>query len=129
MQSQFSMPVSGISKRSDFTTIALSVSGAKQQKMPGEKSLKEKAEQRMEKAKLMEIDRYLKQIKASDDPTYSENAIAMSSENLEDGKKLISENTLLKLIDECKDEEARLSVMDNNMNETKSQISRQHEMT
>ena len=36
----------------------------------------------------------------------------MSQTDLQDGKKLIDEDTLLRLIDECKDEEARLSVMD-----------------
>jgi hypothetical protein len=37
------MPVSGISKRSDFTTITLQ-SGFNQKKLPGEKALREKAE-------------------------------------------------------------------------------------
>jgi hypothetical protein len=37
------MPVSGISKRSDFTTITLQ-SGLNQKKLPGEKALREKAE-------------------------------------------------------------------------------------
>ena len=40
-----SMPISGVSRRSDFTMITLT-SGVKAQKMPGEKSLREKAEKR-----------------------------------------------------------------------------------
>jgi len=69
------MPVSGISRRSDFTTITLNVTGnGKNQKLPGEKSLKAKAEERMQRARLMAIERYLGQIKKSDDLSYSENA-------------------------------------------------------
>lgn len=134
MQSQFSMPVSGISRRSDFTTITLNVTGnGKNQKLPGEKSLKAKAEERMQRARLMEIERYLGQIKKSDDLSYSENAQQISAPTTDDqDKKLIDEDTLLRLIDECKDEEARLSVMnhsDSIMMETKSQIVKQTEMT
>jgi len=54
------MPVSGISRRSDFTTITLNVAGnGKNQKLPGDKSLKAKAEERTQRARLMEIERYL----------------------------------------------------------------------
>lgn len=39
------MPMSGVSKRSEFTMITLtSAGGVKQHKMPGEKALREKAE-------------------------------------------------------------------------------------
>lgn len=113
--SQFSMPVSGISRRSDFTTISLS-QNPKNLKLPGDKSLKAKAEERQQRARLMEIERYLNQIRDSDDLSYNEQAQQMSVlEQSTDGsgrrRNLIDEETLLRLVDECKDEEARLSVM------------------
>lgn len=114
-QSQFSMPVSGISRRSDFTTISLS-QNTKNLKLPGDKSLKAKAEERQQKARLMEIERYLNQIRDSDDLSYNEQAQQMSvmQESADESgrhRNLIDEETLLRLVDECKDEEARLSVM------------------
>ncbi len=39
--------------------------------MPGDASLKEKAEQRMQQAKLMEIERCLSEIRTTDDLSYS----------------------------------------------------------
>jgi len=56
--------------------------------------------------------------------SYSENAQQISVMQEEAGKKLIDEETLLRLVDECKDEESRLQIMnlpnDQVMNETKS---------
>ena len=50
--------------------------------------------------------------------------------NEEGERKLVDEDTLMRLIDECKDEEARLSVFnDQIMLETKSQIKSLNEMT
>ena len=81
----------------------------------------------------MEIDRYLNQIRQSDDLSYSENAQQISVMQEEAGKKLIDEETLLRLVDECKDEESRLQIMnlpnDQVMNETKSQIATQNRLT
>jgi hypothetical protein len=64
----------------------------------------------------MEIERHLKNIRQSDDLSYSNNPteVDISTMQSEDGKKLIDEDTLLRLLDECKDEEARLSIMDDN---------------
>lgn len=70
----------------------------------------------------MEIERYLSQLKQSDDLSYSEQAEQMSAVVEKDEKKLIDEDTLLRLIDECKDEESRLSVFNDHMLETKSKI-------
>lgn len=65
---------------------------------------------------MMEIERHLKNIRQSDDLSYSNNPteVDISTMQSEDGKKLIDEDTLLRLLDECKDEEARLSIMDDN---------------
>lgn len=55
---------SNISRRSDFTTVQFGVaSNGKPQKMPGEASLKAKAEERMQKAKMMELDRQIREIR------------------------------------------------------------------
>lgn len=62
--------MSGMSRRSDFTTIAIP-GISKNVKMPGDASLKEKAEQRMQQAKLMEIERCLSEIRTTDDLSYS----------------------------------------------------------
>lgn len=69
-QSNFSIPMSGMSRRSDFTTIVIP-GISKNVKMPGDASLKEKAEQRMQQSKLMEIERSLMEIKTTDDLSYS----------------------------------------------------------
>lgn len=97
-QSQFSMPVSGISRRSDFTMITLA-QGAKQPKLPGDKSLKDKAEKRQTQARMMEIDRYLNQIRNTDDLSYGGGGgkTQTSAEQV----KHIDEETLLRLLDDC----------------------------
>lgn len=124
------MPVSGISRRSDFTTITLQQAGVSK-KLPGEKSLREKAEKRQQQARMMEIERHLKNIRQSDDLSYSENtqAIDITTVKTEDNKKLIDEDTLMRLLDDCKDEEARFSIMDDGQSQSHSLISRQQNMT
>ena len=63
VQSDFSI-LSGMSRRSNFTTVTLNSQkgGAKGMKLPGEKSLKENAEKRRTKAQLIEIETHLKRI-------------------------------------------------------------------
>lgn len=84
----------------------------------------------MQQAKLMEIERHLKNIKQSDDLSYSESQMIVSDDVSANGKQLIDEDTLLRLVDECKDEEARLSVMlDAQSSHSQSQICRQTHLT
>lgn len=127
-QSQFSMPVSGISRRSDFTTITLQQPGVAQ-KLPGEKSLRDKAVKRQTQARMMEIERHLKNIRQSDDLSYTDtNTVDITTIKTDDNRRLIDEETLLRLLDDCKDEEARFSIMDEGQ-QPHQMISRQQNLT
>ena len=122
------MPMSGISRRSDFTTIMLQQPGVAQ-KLPGEKSLREKAVKRQTQARMMEIERHLKNIRQSDDLSYTDNnTVDITTIKTDDNRRLIDEETLLRLLDDCKDEEARFSIMDEGQ-PTHQKISRQQKMT
>ena len=122
LESQFSMPVSGISRKSNFTTITLmsgsQLGSTKNQKLPKEQILRDKAIQRKTQAQLKEIENHLRRIRKTDDLSYSsptKNA-AQIDEQIEAAaaqseRKMIDEETLMRLIDECKEEEDKLSIM------------------
>jgi hypothetical protein len=129
-QSNFSIPMSGMSRRSDFTTIAIPTI-SKNVKMPGDANLKQKAEERMQQAKLMEIDRCLTEIKTTNDLSYSKSDAQsnVSSHRTESGKQLIDRETLMRLIDGCREEEERLSVITEHRSDSHLQICRQQEIS
>ena len=105
---------SAASKRSNFTTITLQTNitslGGKQKALPKEGVLRDKAMKRMTQAQLKEIEDHLRNLRRTDDLSYSSGIGGKSSEEAE-GKKVIDQETLLRLIDECKEEEDRLALL------------------
>ena len=65
---------------------------------------------RMTQAQLKEIEDHLRNLRKTDDLSYSSGVGGKSSEEAE-GKKVIDQETLLRLIDECKEEEDRLALL------------------
>lgn len=65
---------------------------------------------RMTQAQLKEIEDHLRNLKKTDDLSYSTAAAGTVTEE-QDGKKVIDQETLLRLIDECKEEEDRLALL------------------
>ena len=105
---------SAASKRSNFTTITLQSNitglGGKSKPLPKEGVLRDKAMKRMTQAQLKEIEDHLRNLRKTDDLSYSTAAAGTVTEEAE-GKKVIDQETLLRLIDECKEEEERLAVL------------------
>lgn len=77
----------------------------------------------------MEIERHLKNIRQSDDLSYTDtNTVDITTIKTDDNRRLIDEETLLRLLDDCKDEEARFSIMDEGQ-QPHQMISRQQTLT
>ena len=57
------------------------------------------------------IDAHLQRLQNTEDLSYSEKSIEMSARDEQD-KLLVDEATLSRLIDECRDEQEHLSLMD-----------------
>ena len=118
---------SSASRRSNFTTITLQTNitgiGGKQQKLPKEGILRDKAMKRMTQAQLKEIEDHLRNLRRTDDLSYSshrgESQGSETKAEIDDPseiadskmKKMIDQETLLRLIDECKEEEERLNFL------------------
>lgn len=79
-------------------------------KMPGEAALRKKAEERQQRAKLMEIERHLREIRTSDDLSYSKNCELVAVQG-ESDRQLIDPEVLTRLVEQCRDEEERIGVM------------------
>ena len=123
--SQFSMPMSGISRRSNFTMISLSTQalGAKDRVLPKQAELRAKAVERKRQEQLKEIEQHLRKLRNTDDLSYSANAAEGIHVDDSSGKKLVDEETLQQLIDDCREEEERMSII-NEGEETQQQIVR-----
>jgi len=85
----------------------------KSKALPREKGLKENALRRMNEAHLKEIENHLRKIRKTTDLSYSnvKNQGTEDTKEAEADKKLIDPETLMRLIDECKEEEDRLQVI------------------
>jgi hypothetical protein len=60
----------------------------------------------------MEIERHIKEIRQSDDLSYSGGGqLVEVRAEAETDRKLIDHDTMLRLVEECREEEERLSVM------------------
>ena len=78
----------------------------------------------------MEIERHIKEIRQSDDLSYSGGGqlVEVRAEaEAETDRKLIDHDTMLRLVEECREEEERLSVMTDG--ETNDKINRQMEIS
>lgn len=65
------MPMSAITKRSNFTMLTLKSIQTGMTKLPKERNLRDQAEQRMLKSQLKEIERNLQKINETEDLSYS----------------------------------------------------------
>jgi hypothetical protein len=76
----------------------------------------------------MEIERHIKEIRQSDDLSYSGGGqLVVIREGAETDRKLIDNDTMLRLVEECREEEERLSIMTDG--ETNEKINRQLEIS
>lgn len=57
---------------------------------------------------MLEIESHLKNIRTTDDLSYSQQQDNIVELN---GRKVLDEETLLRLLDDCQEEEAKLSIM------------------
>ncbi len=88
----------------------------KSKALPREGRLRDNALRRMNDAQIKEIESHLRKIRNSNDLSYSNvksaqpeaNDGAAASENPATDRKMIDPETLMRLIDECKEEEDRL---------------------
>lgn len=80
-------------------------------KLPGERGLRANAERRLEKAQMTRIDAHLARLQNTEDLSYSEKAVELSARD-DQNRMLVDETTLLRLIDECRDEQEHLSLME-----------------
>ena len=122
--SQFSQldAMSSVSRRSNLTMITLQSrmtnASGKKIALPRDPRMKENALRRMNEAQMKEIESHLRKLRNTTDLSYS-NADAKEEMKREDGefpaletaKKMIDQETLMRLIDECKEEEDRISVI------------------
>lgn len=109
--SHFSMPMSGISRRSNFTMISLTTSSGREKVLPKQSELREKAINRRQQEQLKEIELHLRKLRNTDDLSYSADAAEGIHVSDSNGKKLVDEETLQRLIDDCKDEEERMNII------------------
>ena len=75
---------------------------------------------------MRDIENHLRKLKNTDDLSYSTNPNTEAEQSTttdEDGKKVIDQETLLRLIDECREDEERMSII-NEGEETQQQIVR-----
>lgn len=90
----------------------------KSKALPREGRLRENALRRMNDAQIKEIEGHLRKIRNSNDLSYSNVKGAQpdttndaASENPSTERKMIDAETLMRLIDECKEEEDRIQVI------------------
>ena len=119
---------SSASRRSNVTTITLQSNitglGGKQKALPKEAILRDKAMKRMTQAQLKEIEGHLRNLRRTDDLSYSAQTGEETKAGTEDSpsqdpsgiadskmKKMIDQETLLRLIDECREDEERLTFL------------------
>lgn len=105
--------MSHISRRSNLTMITLKshmtgVSG-KSKALPREPRLRDNAIRRMNEAQIKEIEGHLRRIRNTQDLSYSNVKQQSASEEGETAgglpvKKMVDAETLMRLIDECRDE-------------------------
>jgi len=91
--------------------ISLTTSSGREKVLPKQSELREKAINRRQQEQLKEIELHLRKLRNTDDLSYSADAaegILVSDSN---GKKLVDEETLQRLIDDCKDEEERMNII------------------
>lgn len=114
-----SLPFTTVTRRSNFTMLTLKTQGTALTKLPKERNLREMAEQRLQQSQLREIEVNLKKINETEDLSYAlgenKTQIIQTSDHgieaLVPHKKLIDQDTLMRLIEECRDEEERRSIM------------------
>eukprot|EP00347_Sterkiella_histriomuscorum_P021750 403332895 len=117
-----SQPMSIMSRKSGFTMLSHQTFQTGVQSMPGEHSLKKQAEKRLLDIQMKKIDQNLRRINETDDLSYANQPPQLSDSKrnigaeemlnqLQPQKKLIDQETLLRLIEECQEDEERQSAM------------------
>ena len=113
--SQFSNldAMSSVSRRSNLTMITLQsgLTGAtgRSKALPKEARLRDNALRRMSEAQLKEIENHLRKIRNTNDLSYSNTKQGESDPAADKGG--IDTETLMRLIDECKEEEDRIGLI------------------
>jgi len=116
--SQFSQldAMSSASRRSNLTMITLrsqmTNATGKNKALPREPGLRDTAIRRMNEGQLKEIENHLRKLRNTTDLSYS-NIDGAADPSLVSEPKAIDQETLMRLIDECKEEEDRLQVINN----------------
>lgn len=103
--------MSGISRRSNFTMISLTTHSGKEKVLPKQSELREKAIERRRQEQLKEIELHLRKLRNTDDLSYSADAAEGIHVSDADGKKLVDDETLQRLIDDCREDEERMSII------------------
>ena len=126
-RSQISMSsnISGLSRKSNVSLLDIgsiaSIGTGGSRKLPGERGLRQAAERRTQKAQMAQIDAHLRRMQDTEDLSYSDatqrgaegHDTSVMSNVTADGKAVIDELTLARLVDECRDEQEQRSLMEN----------------
>jgi len=91
--------------------ISLTTSSGREKVLPKQSELREKAINRRQQEQLKEIELHLRKLRNTDDLSYSADAAEGIHVSDSNGKKLVDEETLQRLIDDCKDEEERMNII------------------
>ena len=124
-QSMRSLPMSTITRKSQVTMLTHGTikTGITNAVLPRDRKLREAAQERMLKAQMRDIEANLRRLTESDDLSYATPALkdgpqpnpsdskGFQYKDLVQPKKLIDNDTLQRLIEECREEDERFSIM------------------